>query len=72
MEGGIFIRVRVVIDASKPLSRSQKTMLDDGINGWVYFKYERLPPKALYLNWHLPMYKVLGGGLGGKEFKLQD
>ena len=43
MEGGIFMRVQVVIDASKPLSRGRKTMLDDGINGWVYFKYERLP-----------------------------
>ena len=47
MEGGIFMSVQVVIDVSKPLSRSQKTMLDDGINGWVYFKYERFLSKAL-------------------------
>ena len=33
MEGGIFMRVRVVINVSKPLSCGRKTMLNDGING---------------------------------------
>ena len=43
MEGGDFLRVRVILDISKPLSRGRKITLDDGSVGWVSFKYERLP-----------------------------
>ena len=39
----IFLRVRVILDISKPLSRGRKITLDDGSVGWVSFKYERLP-----------------------------
>ena len=37
------MRVQVIIDVSKPLCRGKKITLDDGINGWVSFKFERLP-----------------------------
>lgn len=40
MEGGDFLRVRVVLDILKPLSRGRKITLDDGTMGWVSFKYE--------------------------------
>ena len=43
MEGRDFMRVRVIIDISKPLSRGQKITLDDDSVCWVSFKYERLP-----------------------------
>lgn len=43
MEGGDFMRVREEIDVSKPPCRSHKITMDDGINGWVSFKFERLP-----------------------------
>lgn len=43
MEGGGVMRVQVIIDVSKPLSRGRKITLDNGINGWVSFKFERLP-----------------------------
>ena len=42
MEGCDFMRVRVNIDVSKPLSRGSKISLDDGKDMWVSFKYERL------------------------------
>lgn len=37
------MRVRVLLDISKPLSHGRKISMDDGSNGWVSFKYERLP-----------------------------
>lgn len=43
MEGGDFLRVQVILDISKPLSRGCKITLDDGLVSWVSFKYERLP-----------------------------
>ena len=43
MEGGDFMRVQVILDITKPLSRGRKITLDDGSVGWVSFKYERLP-----------------------------
>ena len=39
---GSFIRVRVVIDISRPLCRGRLIALDDGKEHWVLFKYERL------------------------------
>lgn len=41
MEGGDYMRVRVLY-ISKPLNRGRKISMDDGSNGWVSFKYERL------------------------------
>lgn len=43
MEGRDFMRVRVIIDISKPLSRGRKITLYDDSVCWVSFKYERLP-----------------------------
>ena len=42
MECGDFMRVRVNINVSKPLSRGSKISLDDGKDMWVSFKYEML------------------------------
>ena len=42
-EGGSFIRVRVMVDISKPLCRGRRISLEDGKAHWVSFKYERLP-----------------------------
>ena len=42
MVGGDFVRVRVKIDVSKPLSRGQTIVLDEDIETWVSFKYEKL------------------------------
>ena len=38
-----FLRLRVVMDTSKPLCRRRKITMVDGKEGWVRFKYERLP-----------------------------
>ena len=43
MEGGDHVRIRVILDISKPLCRRRKITLDGGNAGWVSFKYERLP-----------------------------
>ena len=43
MEGGNFMRVRVLIDISLPLCRDRVLSLEDGGVVWVNFKYERLP-----------------------------
>ncbi|KAL0002652.1 hypothetical protein SO802_016433 [Lithocarpus litseifolius] len=42
-EGDGFIRIRVTIDVSKPLSRGRVISLDSGKELWVSFRYERLP-----------------------------
>lgn len=42
MEGGSFMRVRVVIDISQPLCRCRKIILSEGSVWWVSLKYERL------------------------------
>ena len=41
--GGSFMRVRVVIDVALPLCRGRLITFDKGEEGWVSFKYERLP-----------------------------
>ena len=38
-----FMRVRVAIDITKPLCRGRKISTASGKEGWVSFKYERLP-----------------------------
>uniref|UniRef100_A0A7N2MYR1 Zinc knuckle CX2CX4HX4C domain-containing protein n=1 Tax=Quercus lobata TaxID=97700 RepID=A0A7N2MYR1_QUELO len=42
-EGDNFMRVRVTIDITQPLSRGRVVLLDSGKELWVHFKYERLP-----------------------------
>ena len=43
VEGGSFIRVHVRVDISIPLCRGRVLSIEDGEEGWVSFKYERLP-----------------------------
>lgn len=43
MVGGSFMRVRVVIDVALPLCRGRLITSDEGEEGWVSFKYKRLP-----------------------------
>ena len=42
-EGGHFIRVQVMIDITLPLCQGRVITLENGLNHWVRFKYERLP-----------------------------
>uniref|UniRef100_A0A7N2M1R9 Zinc knuckle CX2CX4HX4C domain-containing protein n=1 Tax=Quercus lobata TaxID=97700 RepID=A0A7N2M1R9_QUELO len=42
-EGANFIRVRVTLDITQPLSRGHVVALDSGKELWVHFRYERLP-----------------------------
>ena len=42
-KGDNYMRVRVNIDISQPLSRGRAVSLDSGKELWVNFKYERLP-----------------------------
>ena len=41
--GGPCMRVRVLIDITKPLCRGRKILIDDELERWVSFKYEKLP-----------------------------
>ena len=43
MDGGSFMRVRVLIDINKPLNKGRRFFSSQGKQGWVSFKYERLP-----------------------------
>ena len=43
MKGGPFMRVRVEVDVMKPLCRERRVTWDEASEGWIYFKYERLP-----------------------------
>lgn len=43
MMGGNFMQVRVLIDISQPLCRDRQVIFEDGLEGWIAFKYERLP-----------------------------
>ena len=42
-EGGNFMRVRVKVDVTKPLSRGRKIGLRNGEESWASFKYKHLP-----------------------------
>ena len=42
-DGGSFLRMKVIIDISKPLCRGRRISLSQGEQSWVSFKYERLP-----------------------------
>lgn len=54
MEGGDFMRVREEIDVSL------KMTMDDGINGWVSFKFERLPNICYWCDCLIHNYKDSG------------
>ena len=43
MLGANFMRVRVIVDVSKPLCRGRKISWDVNCEGWAAFMYERLP-----------------------------
>ena len=43
MMGGNFMQVRMLIDISQPLCRDRQVIFEDGLEGWIAFKYERLP-----------------------------
>ena len=43
MIGGDFLRVRVEIDDSKPLCHGSKVLPNGDSEGWVSFKYEKMP-----------------------------
>ena len=43
IDGGNFMRVRVIMDISFPLCRSRVIALANGEKIWLSFKYERLP-----------------------------
>lgn len=38
-----FLRLRVAVDTTKPLCRGRKITMAEGKEGWVSFKFERLP-----------------------------
>ena len=41
--GGNFLRVRVGINVTRPLSRGRKVLLGNDCEVWVTFKYEKMP-----------------------------
>ena len=43
IDGGNFMRVRVELDITKPLSRGRRVRFGPDSDGWVSFRYERLP-----------------------------
>ena len=43
MNGGSFMRVRVNVDVTRPLSRGRMVSVGQSTEKWVSFKYERLP-----------------------------
>ncbi|XP_030922912.1 uncharacterized protein At4g02000-like [Quercus lobata] len=43
LKGSNYMRIRVVIDITKPLCRGRRVTWDQDSDGWVSFKYERLP-----------------------------
>ena len=47
-DGGEFMRVRVELDITKPLSRGRRVRFGPASDGWVSFRYERLP---VFCNW---------------------
>nr|XP_023917378.1 uncharacterized protein At4g02000-like [Quercus suber]POF04428.1 uncharacterized protein CFP56_32041 [Quercus suber] len=40
MHGGTFMRVRVLVDISRPLCRGRKVNFEEDLEGWVSFQYE--------------------------------
>ena len=43
VQWGKCLRVRVKIDVTRKLIRGRKTKVEEGVDWWVLFKYERLP-----------------------------
>ena len=40
MKGGTFMRVRVMVDLTRPLCRGRRISFDEEAQGWVAFQYE--------------------------------
>lgn len=53
----VFLRVRVELDARKPLVQRMKIKAREGEWSWVYFKYERLP--SFYYNYGRNMRQTI-------------
>lgn len=43
LQEGNFVRVGVVVDTSKTLSKGRRVSWDQDKEGWVFYRYERLP-----------------------------
>ena len=43
MKGGTFMRVRVMVDVTRPLCRGGRICFDEEAEGWVALQYEPLP-----------------------------
>ena len=39
MDGGHYFRVKTTVDVTIPLCRRRKISLENGVTGWVNFKY---------------------------------
>ncbi|XP_042958084.1 uncharacterized protein At4g02000-like [Carya illinoinensis] len=48
MEWGEYMRVRVLINISKPLLRQKRMIVEEGVSCWVRFSYERLPDLSFH------------------------
>nr|POE46508.1 hypothetical protein CFP56_66987 [Quercus suber] len=68
-----FLRLRVAVDTSKPLCRGRKITMSDGKEGWVRFKYERLPTicfwcgKLTHSDKECPLWEKSRGNLKAKD-----
>ena len=68
-----FIRLRVAVNTSKPLCRGRKISMANGKEGWVSFKYERLPTicywcgKLTHSDRECPLWEKSRGTLRGRD-----
>ncbi|KAK7824874.1 hypothetical protein CFP56_033937 [Quercus suber] len=68
-----FIRLRVAVDTPKPLCRGRKIAMANGKEGWVSFKYERLPNicyqcgKLTHSDKDCPLWEQSRGTLRGRD-----
>lgn len=42
-KGGMFLRIRVKIDTTRPLCHGRRVTFEEGLERWVTFQYKRLP-----------------------------
>ena len=68
-----FIRLRVAVDRTKPLCRGCKIAMANGKEGWISFKYKRLPNihywcgKLMYSDKDCPLWEQSRGSLRGRD-----
>ena len=68
-----FIQLRVAMNTSKPLCRGRKISMANGKEGWVSFKYERLPnicywcSKLTHNDRECPLWEKSRGTLRGRD-----